>query len=277
MNKKIIVIGERSNLSNEINKFIKDTILIPTIKIERLEKILSKNEKYTIIYNTSCKSTLINELIDPKLFSYYSFDHLSEFIKICLRYQSRINQIIYTSSSSVYGNNKFAKEESNCNITNIYASLKFSSELLLKKYILPSKIKLVITRIFNMYGGNDQFSIVSKILNALKTNETLKISNGGESIRDFINIQDVVEIYKILILKEFSGLINISTGRGYSIKELIEIAELIFDKKLNIETKKVKEIEISIGSNIKLNKISNINNRFITIPDYYKKVFNTLK
>ena len=142
---KIIVIGKRSNLSNEINKYMENIILVPTIQIAELEKILIKIEKCTIIYNTSCKSTLINELIDPKLFSYYSFDHLSEFIKICLKNQSKISKIIYTSSSSIYGNNKFANEESSYEILNIYASLKLSSELLLKKYILPSKIKLVIT------------------------------------------------------------------------------------------------------------------------------------
>ena len=173
MDKKIIIIGERSNLSNELNKNIQNIILIPTKQIEKLDNILKKNEKSTIIYNTFCKSTLINGFIDPKIYSYYSFDNLSEFIKVCLRNESKINQIIYTSSSSLYGNNQLANEESRCNILNIYASFKLSSELLLKKYILPSKIKLLITRIFNMYGGNDQFSIVSKILNALKTNETL--------------------------------------------------------------------------------------------------------
>ena len=269
MNSKIIIIGKRSNLSNEINKYIENIILIPTVQIDKLEKILIKNEKCTIIYNTSCKSTLINELIDPKLFSYYSFDHLSEFIKICLRNQSKINKIIYTSSSSVYGNNKFATEESSYEILNIYASLKLSSELLLKKYIYPSKIKLVITRIFNMYGGNDQFSIVSKILNALKKNKTLKIANGGESIRDFINIQDVVKIYKFLIFNEFSGIINISTGMGFSIREIIDLAQETYKKKLNVETKEVKEIKISIGSNKKLKEIVSFN-KFITISDFYK-------
>ena len=81
-----------------------------------------------------------------------------------------------------------------------------------------------------MYGGNDQFSIVSKILNALKKNKTLKIANGGESIRDFINIQDVVKIYKFLIFNEFSGIINISTGMGFSIREIIDLAQETYKK-----------------------------------------------
>ncbi len=120
-----------------------------------------------------------------------------------------------------------------------------------------------------MYGGNDQFSIVSKILNALKKNKTLKIANGGESIRDFINIQDVVKIYKFLIFNEFSGIINISTGMGFSIREIIDLAQETYKKKLNVETKEVKEIKISIGSNKKLKEIASFN-KFITISDFYK-------
>ena len=127
-----------------------------------------------------------------------------------------------------------------------------------------------------MYGGNDQFSIVSKILNALKTNETLKIANEGKSIRDFINIKDVVKIYQGLILKEISGTLNISTGEGYSIKQIINIAEQIFDKKLNIENREVNEIEISIGSNSKLMETLSLK-KFITIPEYYERVFNSTK
>ena len=160
LDKKIIIIGKRSNLSNSISKYLKDSIVLPTTQIKNLEEILKRNETSTIIYNTACKSTLINEKIDPTLFSYYSFGNLSEFIKICLKYETKVEKIIYTSTSALYGNNKFSNEDSPCKIYNLYASLKFSSELLLKRYILRSKIKLIITRIFNMYGGDDQFFII---------------------------------------------------------------------------------------------------------------------
>lgn len=43
-----------------------------------------------------------------------------------------------------------------------------------------------------MYGGNDNFSIISKIIKAYKNNEEL---NNGNAIRDFIHIEDVVDIY----------------------------------------------------------------------------------
>ena len=270
MDKKIIIVGKRSNLSNSIKKYISDATVLSTKQIKKLEEILIKNEKSTIIYNTACKSTLINQKIDPELFSYYSFGNLSEFIKICLKNETKVEKIIYTSTSALYGNNKFSNEDSPCKIYNLYASLKFSSELLLKKYILPSKIKLIITRLFNMYGGDDQFSIISKIGNAIQQNQRLPINNYGKSIRDFISINDVTEIYKLLIFKDFDGIINISSGKGYSISRIIKIAEDIFQKKLDIKHMKFDEIKVSIGSNEKLRKILNYT-EFESICEYYRK------
>ena len=269
MDKKVIIIGKRSNLSNSIKKYLKDSAVLSTNQIKNLEEILIKNEMSTIIYNTACKSTLINEKTDPTLFSYYSFGNLSEFIKICLKYETKVEKIIYTSTSALYGNNKFSNEDSPCKINNLYASLKFSSELLLKRYISPSKIKLIITRIFNMYGGDDQFSIISKIGNAIKKDQSLKINNYGKSIRDFISINNVTEIYKLLIFKDFEGIINVSSGRGYSIDSVIKIAEEIFQKKLDIEHRKFDEIEVSIGSNEKLKKILNYT-EFENIQEYFR-------
>ena len=269
LDKKVIIIGKRSNLSNSIKKYLNDSIVLSTNQIKNLEEILIKNEISTVIYNTACKSTLINQKTDPTLFSYYSFGNLSEFIKICLKHETKVEKIIYTSTSAIYGNNNFSNEDSPCKINNLYASLKFSSELLLKRYISPSKIKLTITRIFNMYGGDDQFSIISKIGNAIKKNQSLQINNYGKSIRDFISINNVTEIYKLLILKDFDGIINVSSGRGYSIASVVKIAEEIFQKKLDIEHRKFDEIKVSIGSNEKLKKILNYA-EFENISEYFR-------
>ena len=271
LDKKVIIIGKRSNLSNSIKKYLTNSIVLSTNQIKNLEEILIKNEISTVIYNTACKSTLINEKTDPTLFSYYSFGNLSEFIKICLKHETKVEKIIYTSTSAIYGNNNFSNEDSPCKINNLYASLKFSSELLLKRYISPSKIKLTITRIFNMYGGDDQFSIISKIGNAIKKNQSLQINNYGKSIRDFISINNVTEIYKLLILKDFDGIINVSSGRGYSIASVVKIAEEIFQKKLDIEHRKFDEIKVSIGSNEKLKKILNYK-EFENISEYFRNI-----
>ena len=58
-----------------------------------------------------------------------------------------------------------------------------------------NNINYTIARIFNMYGSeSDKFSIVSKIIECFKKNKIIKIFHGGNNIRDFILINDVVII-----------------------------------------------------------------------------------
>ena len=45
----------------------------------------------------------------------------------------------------------------------IYALAKLNCELILDHFCLKNKINLNIVRLFNLYGENDSFSIISKI------------------------------------------------------------------------------------------------------------------
>ena len=64
------------------------------------------------------------------------------------------------------------------------------------------KIKFSIVRVFNIFGDGEKFSIISKITEAYKTKKTLNLINNGNSIRDFIHINEVVNIYKRIIKKK---------------------------------------------------------------------------
>ena len=41
----------------------------------------------------------------------------------------------------------------------------------------------------------DKFSIVSKLSKSVNKNKEIKIFNGGENIRDYIHVKDVVKLY----------------------------------------------------------------------------------
>ncbi len=70
-----------------------------------------------------------------------------------------------------------------------------------------------------MYGADDNFSIISKIIKAYKNNEELNIVNNGNAIRDFIHIEDVVDIYSKILDKKDIKILNIGSGNGSSIKK----------------------------------------------------------
>ena len=103
-----------------------------------------------------------------------------------------ISKIIYSSSSSVYNS---IGNDNHLGNRDLYSSSKLACENMIKNFV-KKKVDFTIARIFNMYGGHDQFSIISKIQNAIKYKKKIFLNNKGESVRDFIHINDVCKIYK---------------------------------------------------------------------------------
>ena len=247
---KVIIIGKRSNLSEHLQNSIINSILISSKEIENLALVINKYEKVDIIYNTCFNTNLLNKKnTEPIKYSNYSFHYLAKFTNICRNYYKKINSIIYTSTCGVYGENKFAKEHDTVKVTSLYSSLKISSEYFLTKYLEDTSIDLIYARVFNLYGGKDKFSVISKINNAIKNNEPFVLSNNGNTIRDYIHINDVVNIYELILKFSYKGLINICTGKGIATKTIINFAENYYNKKLKIINKNSSEIKISVGSN----------------------------
>jgi UDP-glucose 4-epimerase len=268
-----ILIGKRSNLTQAYIDKIGEAISIHSSDVTELKSIINNFSNVNIIYNTFFQSSLLNDFDDPKKYSAYTFETLSEFISICKENSKNINSLIYTSSSSVYGNNNSASETCDCKLLNLYSTMKLASEMFLREHIKNTPVKLIVARVFNMYGGRDNYSIVSKIATALNNNSELTISNQGNSIRDFIDIRDVVFIYSLLLRSNFSGTVNLSTGRGMKIIEIINIAESVFGKQLKYLSKEKSEIDYSVGNTTKLKSIIG-EFSFRDVKNYYAELFS---
>ncbi len=98
-----------------------------------------------------------------------------------------------------------------------------------------------------MYGGADEFSVVSKIANALSLGTGFQVSNHGRSVRDFVHVRDVVEIYQRLLASTFSGVVNVGSGTGLSVSDLIEKAEMAFKRRLPVSYVERNEIDRSVA------------------------------
>ncbi|MBL08918.1 MAG: hypothetical protein CL402_00105 [Acidiferrobacteraceae bacterium] len=132
---------------------------------------------------------------------------------------NRYGKIIYCSSSSVYGDrsNKPVTEESPVYFDDNYTRLKLTNE---QKIISTGGI---VARLSNVVGpGMATNNVLSDIL--LQVHEGAPITVKKEDpVRDFVWINDVVSALEVLISKAESGIFNVGTGKGVSIKELAEI------------------------------------------------------
>jgi UDP-glucose 4-epimerase len=262
--RKMIIIGKRSNLSRSLAARVEGARLVGSHELCTLPTLLAESGPCDLIYNVFYKSALLDQISAPELYEKYAFTSLAEFVSICLEHLDNINTVLFTSTSAVYGNNRRASEAHKTDITNLYASLKLSSEFFLKEHFKDTPIRLVTARVFNMYGGDDEFSVVSKVASALVDGAEIAVNNNGSSVRDFIHISDVVEIYLKLLQSSREGVVNVATGEGISVDQLIEMAQSIFQRRLNIAHVRRDEITHSIACTDLLKR---------TIGDYsFKKV-----
>jgi UDP-glucose 4-epimerase len=271
MTNTTIVIGKNSNLSNYLIDKLNNSTAVSSRDIMSDVNILAKykNQKINLIFNNFQPSTKLNEMANAEEYIMNSIGITSKILNHCLISNIKISKIIYTSSSSVYGNNIFSTEMDAVKPLTLYASLKVANEKMIEKFCMDNKINYTIARLFNMYGGNDKFSIISKIFSAINNSKEITIVNNGNSIRDFIHIRDVVDIYIKLLDIEDVKIINIGTGTGRSVKNVIS-----FFKKydVNISTKNIlrNELKDSTANVEILNKLFN-KKTFIQVEDYIKQ------
>lgn len=267
---KTLIIGKSSNLSIRLMNFIEDAELLSTRDIcnEEISWESYQGEKLNIIFNNFQKAIMLNDLTSPVNYIKYSILATSIVLENLAKHQN-INKIIYTSSSSVYGNNIFCKESDDIKPINLHASLKASNERLIEQFCKLNNIDYTIARVFNMYGGDDEFSIVSKIIKSYTNNEVLNIANHGSAIRDFIHIDDVVKIYRDILTIKNLPILNIGSGEGVSIKNIIDYLKL---NNINIKTTNISrsEIKMSTADNDLLLKSIKTND-FTKVEDYILK------
>lgn len=252
-----LIIGEKSYITNSINKFLKNKLVLSANDINKnliLNKI--KNiKKINIIFNNFYPAKLLNNL---NVNEYEKFSNLS-ISKILLILNTvpakKINKIIYSSSSVIYkvpeSINDISLDRFN---RNLYSSFKLAAEKIISNYSNYKKKPFFICRIFNTYGNNkDTFSFIEKVIENKKRNKKLTLINNGTSIRDFIHLDDIGKIYLILLTKKIkSGIYDLGTGKGYQIRDIVDFVKI---PKQNIKRiQNIKEIQNSIAQNNKLLK-----------------------
>ena len=266
---KTIILGEKSFISQNLGKkFPKFQILSINNFINLYTKKFDK-KKINLIINSFYPVSKLNNIKDYNFFVKKSSCELSVLLDILIK--KNVNKIIYSSSSAIYGLDKNNLSFQKKNHRDLYASFKLANEEMLKNFSIKNNINLIIARIFNVFDKNENFSIVSKLINDKHKNQSIKIFNNGNSIRDFIHINDVVNSFAALLKYGKPGIYDIGTGYGTRILDLIK--NFNTKKNITISKKKIQEIESSIANTKKIKEIININN-FLSIENFFKKKFN---
>lgn len=262
----VYIIGARSNLSTVLKGKIFDSTLIDTEAALVGDFDVNVNEENIIIFNNFQPATRLNDISSPQ--DYISNAVLSTACVLEKLKNAPIAKIIYSSSASVYGNNIYCKEQDTLQPLNLHSALKIANEKLIEKFCVESSIDFTIARVFNMYGGDDNFSVISKLLKSARQDFEFTLINNGNAIRDFIHVDDVANVYvKILNIKGIKHL-NIASGKGVSIGQMIDFLKLCG---VEIRTSVIfrDELRVSTACTELLSSIVDVNS-FKSVYDFIK-------
>ncbi len=261
---KTLILGKRSFLSERLKNKINSSKVVNFVEFEKY--ISFNKKKFNLIINSFYPSSKLNNI-----YSYGDFYNRSigKLTNVLDNIKSKnINKIIYTSSASIYGSINEAKFKDDNN-RYLYSSTKLLSEVLMKNFCQKKKIQLVIARVFNMYGANDNFSIINKLIEAKINKKKIIINNEGNTIRDFIHVDDVCEIYSKILNSKDSFTLDVGSGFGIKIKDIIDFVK-IPKNKIIFKKSFIDEINYSIANvneiNQKLKK-----NKFYRLENFLSK------
>lgn len=216
-------------------------------KPEQLEKIIS-NESFDCVIHLAALTGVRPSLQNPQA---YIDANVTGFINIAEACQKAgVKNIIYASSSSVYGlNQQTPYTENTCTDLpiSVYAASKKTNELLAHTYAHLYSMNFIGLRFFTVYGPWTRPDMAAYLfMDAINHNKPISLFNEGKMIRDFTYINDVVQSIALLIEKirtqkpGVHQIFNVGNHQPIYISDFLQSIEHSMNKKAIVDYKPIQ-------------------------------------
>ncbi|MCL6098682.1 MAG: UDP-glucose 4-epimerase GalE [Bacteroidetes bacterium] len=270
------------NLSRGHQESIPDGVQFEKVDIrdaEKISEVIRKHSPEAVVHFAAF--AYVGESVEhPEI--YYQNNVIGSYNLIRAAVESKVKYFVFSSTCSVYGSPGKVpiSEEAQTNPINPYANTKLMIEMMLKDFQSAYGMKYVSLRYFNAAGADDSgeigeshnpephlIPIVLEVANG-KREKVSVFGNDyntpdGTCIRDYIHVNDLSDAHiralEFLAKGNESTIINLGTGAGNSVMEIIKTAESITGKKIEfkIAERRKGDPAILVADNTKALKILN--------------------
>lgn len=242
--------------------------------MEAMNKIFNENKIDAVIHFAAFS------LVGESMQNPYKYYKNNLYATSCLLEAMRlndVNKIVFSSTAATYGEPKNVPiaEDDETIPTNTYGQTKLSMEQMMKWFEKAYGLKYVSLRYFNAAGADESGKIgedhktethlIPLVLQVpLRKRTHISVfgddydTKDGTCIRDYIHVNDLASAHylavKSLLKGAKSNIYNLGNGKGYSVKEVIEVAKKVtnYDIKVLIEEKRQGDPAILIASSDKI-------------------------
>lgn len=208
--------------------------------------------QYDIIYHFAARIEVSLSNKYPVQFWYNNVAGTINVLNMMKKYGMK--NIVFSSTAAVYKSNDVPlKEYSTKHNNSVYGKTK----LICEQAIHDAGVNYVIFRFFNLAGADESGLIgenhipETHLIPNLLSNEECEIYGNdyptfdGTCVRDYVHVNDVADAclkaYDYLINEKTSAILNLGSGQGTSIMQVIDEIERITNKKINYTIKNRRE------------------------------------
>ena len=228
---------------------------INLLDLEKLNEVFQKFEPLSVMHFAAF-SQVEESIKEPE--KYWLNNLVGSLNLIRTAILNNCLNFVFSSTCATYGDQDgvLLNESTPQNPKNAYGASKMAVEQMLRQFALSSGLKYVIFRYFNVAGADPDGEIgefhlpethlIPIVLDTiLGKRDFITIygtdyeTHDGTCIRDYVHVCDLVDAHilgmKDLTLKGMNKIYNLGTGKGFSVREVIEHTQKITNKDILVK------------------------------------------
>ncbi|PHV70156.1 UDP-glucose 4-epimerase GalE [Sporanaerobium hydrogeniformans] len=246
---------------------------------EKLRMVFQKHEIEAVIHFAGLKA--VGESIKEPL-AYYDNNVIGTLVLCEVMQEFGCKQLVFSSSATVYGmaNEVPFREDMPLSTTNPYGTTKWMIERILQDlYRADQTWRIMLLRYFNPIGAHAS-RLIGEMPQGIPNNlvpyvmqvavgelECLQVygkdypTADGTGVRDYVHVVDLAKGHLCALdyIQRHEGIetVNLGTGKGYSVLEVVKTFEAISKKKIHytIEPRRAGDIAICYADTTKAKKL----------------------
>lgn len=250
--------------------------------IDYVQSIIEANHIDTIVH-------LVATIIPGSTFEDYKREYQQvifptiELMRICA--QKNIRFVYFSSGGTVYGNRTDMvpfKETDEMAPISYYGWSKQMMENSILYVHRTTGLNYLILRPSNPYGHGQNIhakqGLIAVALGKILAGEPISVWGDGSNVRDYIYIDDLCQVVVQLLMQGVSNTtINIGSGIGTSINDIIEVLKDVVDEEVKVDYQPARSVDVShmILDTTKLLEYVDI--RYTSLRDGVEKFYNDIK
>jgi UDP-glucuronate 4-epimerase len=210
-----------------------------SINDELAMQYLFKHHTFDSVIHLAAHAGIRNSLKYPQQFLSSNVLGFEVLLRCCRDFH--VNNVIFASSSSVYGNrtgsSAFKESDKTDSPMSVYAASKKADELLAHSYASLYGLAITGLRFFTVYGPWVRTDMATYLfMDSIKHNRPITLFNNGDMLRDFTYVDDVVNVVSLLLKRPHGvnkgslELLNVGNETVVRLADFVDVLERLIGR-----------------------------------------------